>query len=1776
MKRVLLLILILGLLLPAAASCAPGEVFCRQNLFAEEDSLREQAISAALMQTEEVASSRFLMSGSESREEQYIVRFSETLSDEELLTLLSGTEYRLLTSSAERVFAVTLQDSEAFRDACGEALLYCCEDRVLCAASVPTDPMVSACAEYEQLELFSAWELITPSSDIVVAVLDTGVNRTHEDLAGATLLNGYDAVTHTACVTGDADGHGTAVTGLIAAVADNGAGSAGVAYGVQILPVRVANGSNSIYSSDLIGGIHFAADAGAAILNLSLGGYSYSAAEYDAVCYAQEKGCILIAAAGNDGETEHGASEIYPASYPGVISVGSCSSAGTRSSFSQKNDSVDLLAPGEALLLLATDEQGKSVYLQDSGTSYAAALVTGVAALVLSALDAGVRLQGEELLVLLADGRSHKGGGVGYGAVSARQAVEDANMPLITGVTNGATYDEPVRIFFNRGTATLDGEEFDDGDTVYGNGRHILTVTDGSRRQTLLFRLSYTPASFEMTEEENAVSFTYTGGTATLDGIPYEAGTSVTAPGWHLFCLTDALGDVVRQSFYCDFDLPAVSGVEDGGLYDHPVCIRIAGGGSAVLDGEPVSGETTVATDGEHLLQVSNGMGSKTYRFTLATGVEEYENAVSRSHVISDAGNGWYAIYSEMLTGLRVYDATDGTYCAFLATETVQGYAFTDDSLLIFGEWRLTVLNPAGMLSGDPVLASYQIRCEGFAYADGQVYCLSDGGLYTVSTEDGSMTFLMETDADELYAAGSFLWLYSSASDRFIRYTCGDGATDVFFPAFQAKGLRKLFAEGWLFCGGTAVRLSDFTAAFTFDGYAVGCTDRLLFSTNGVYRLSDGTRVGAYGRTVSCVLATEEETLVCGLTGGLLRYPSGYGFAPLTGNTVSSPARSNAYTRLFRLYGNASLTAIAADGDRFGAILNEERKLLLFSDDALQETDLPFAPDGIVLSEDRCCVWSESSGLLWLDGELLSLGMPVQSAFFCGGALYLLCAGRLYRYENGELADPGFTASEVTQAVGRGDVLAWLSGGRLYVRSGERLHSIACSADRLLTDGTYVLVGKRVYLAASLALVCVLESEVLSVCSGVVMAEDGFYALKDGSRLLEAVFDVYEAASLATGCGAVLYSAGSIAVSGFSYAIWEEPFLEGIPANGLIDGQTVLFYDRGLGYLDGEACPSGTEVTAPGEHLFTLVLPCAAVRQYTFTVIPALEGISVSASVYRLAVGETGALRIQYHPNGTSSIPVVYSLTGDCIRLESDGTFTALQEGEATITVETEDGRFRTSCRIVVSAVLLRFEEGTGYQIDREAGYLYGVSAGMRAEDLIAQVISEGVVSVSEKYVGTGTVLTLSADDGTELDRLTVAVTGDLDGDGFMTLQDLLLLEQALQSGGEWDACYALAADLSGNGKVSDQDVNLMRQMLLFETGSSRRAIPPEGDTGILGVFLPSVICRGDTVSVTLYLADGETSACAGCYGVSGRLVYDADVLTYLGKETYGWTVETSVGNGSLSFLSTGEAADGTLPIVTLRFSVTADAEGESTLLLRDGVLLSDGRAYGLARTELSLQPEERVYGSPALWIAGMTEPFSEACMSYEVIVPSGTPALDYLLRYPENCTVTARNTVFDRSDELEATFTFTFADGEIRTYTVYAVRNGTLRQSSDSSLAVLVAEGLSFPFDPAVTEYRLTVPYDMEQLTLHWQTSDSQATVLCSDMALLPGEETCITLTVTAEDGSQTIYTLRVFREAQTGSTATPPIQKSSEKNWLWIIPVLILLLGGAVILWLKKTKRL
>ena len=324
--------------------------------------------------------------------------------------------YRVIKRFKSYALVEIPQDRVSGMVALNSSFEYVARNVRLRAFAIPNDPMYVDQWGMSLVNAELAWDVNVDCSPIIVAVIDTGVDYWHEDLRDNVWRNeiecmgspnvdddgngfvddcyGWDFVNSDPDPIDD-QGHGTHVAGIVGAVGNNSTGVAGVCWKARIMAVKIlgSNGTGSAY--DFLSAVHYAVDNGARVINTSLGTDDCNISEAslqplrDAVEYANSKGIVIVAAAGNSG-SDNDTCPVYPASfskdYPNVISVASVDGDGKLSSFSNYGlNTVDLAAPGGfsgSKSILSTYAGNSYTYI--AGTSIASPFVAGAVAHILS------------------------------------------------------------------------------------------------------------------------------------------------------------------------------------------------------------------------------------------------------------------------------------------------------------------------------------------------------------------------------------------------------------------------------------------------------------------------------------------------------------------------------------------------------------------------------------------------------------------------------------------------------------------------------------------------------------------------------------------------------------------------------------------------------------------------------------------------------------------------------------------------------------------------------------------------------------------------------------------------------------------------------------------------------------------------------------------------------------------------------------------------------------------------------------------------------------------------------------------------------------------------------------------------------------------------------------------------------------------------------------------------------------------------------------------------
>ena len=286
---------------------------------------------------------------------------------------------------------------------------------ILEAQEVPNDPLFTAQSHLQQVGAEEAWDITVGLEDVIIAIVDTGVDDNHPDLRDKVI--GGTTIGRTSA-TGDQVGHGTRAAGLAGAASDNRFGVAGISWESPILAVRVTDDNGKTTSGDIAAGILWAVANDASVINVSFAPLWSNSVVRSAAARAYNSGALVVISAGNTGK------HAKALGYPEALFVGAVDAGNSLADFSSRGPFVDVVAPGSAVWTTSLD----SNYAPASGTSFSAPIVSGVVALVWSVNPELRPVTVSEILAgtTLDLGARGRDDSYGNGAVSAIGAVRAA------------------------------------------------------------------------------------------------------------------------------------------------------------------------------------------------------------------------------------------------------------------------------------------------------------------------------------------------------------------------------------------------------------------------------------------------------------------------------------------------------------------------------------------------------------------------------------------------------------------------------------------------------------------------------------------------------------------------------------------------------------------------------------------------------------------------------------------------------------------------------------------------------------------------------------------------------------------------------------------------------------------------------------------------------------------------------------------------------------------------------------------------------------------------------------------------------------------------------------------------------------------------------------------------------------------------------------------------------------------------------------------------------
>ncbi len=1793
-KRFLSLLICLSLMLPLFAAI---EWLQPISAFAQEDIARKEAISSSLSEKGDTSHGEsFSPKG-----KRYIIKFKNSVSLNAIEKLLKGIDYSLLAESESRLFAVGLKNQGFFEENKDYIEYY--EADFEREASAVNDPMVSA--DLSKIGVFDAWENAKANSGITIAVLDTGVYRNHEDLKNVKILSGYDAVAKTANVKTDSAGHGTGIIGIIAATANNGLGIAGVANGATILPIKVSVSGTTIYSSDLIRGIRFAADAGAKIINMSVGGYSYSVAEQEAINYAAEKGCILIGAAGNGGNRGYADQKSYPASYENVISVASCDENGNRSDFSQYNDMVDVAVIGENITI--PDISAPDAYKTDSGTSFSCAIVSGIAALCMASAGKDARFESAEfealLITTLGTNRTE---GFGYGIINAKNMSDGARFPIITGVSNGITYSNSIKIGFNRGTALLNGESIRDGESVFDNGAHTLTVTDGKNKTTIRFKLNYDPLDYEFREFSTYCYFKFERGTALLNGFPYKSEEKITKSGKHTFILADG-EERLQKEITLNYSLPKVYGIENNGIYNHPVEISIIGKGNALLNGKAVDNEFVVYENGKYTLELISGNEGFNQKYSFEINNPngkffdgDYANAKSAV----DEENGFICLYGDSLVGVRIYDiATPEEYLHFLPVGKTYAHCFYQDKLLLAGENGITVISAENAISGEASIIKTFLPqgIEAFAFGDNQIFGYGEGNIYTINPETEEATLLTENapSAEKILYSDEKLLLIAPKESNAINIL---NLNTLEFNSFESDidlTNDNIFFKGEYIAVGNVIFNLSGKKLLEFQAFRVlDINDSKVFTDRYIIDIESGEEMGTFPFDISSICFGINKTYIFGSDAeyGIISFEKqdiySYGAAKRTDRILGSNENLNDF-RTDANYIQSSIISSSVYKDNIYLIFNQRNAVYTMDVTKLSEASpvyLKYIPEKIITSDEYTAISFKNLSVLYIapskdikNGEYLWLDEKCSAIAYLNQKFYLLSGGKIleYNYKSGVLTHTGLNAFDI--ASHKDSLYVSNDEGLIQYDSSLAVLNKASIQKGKILIGDEIIVGKTVYKLKDFKKLFDLDSQVYAFRGSVILTKNGVYSISRNEFIGKLGVSSLETAVITENNSIVAFGKGEITITvcRHEHEITASTEISGVENGGIYVGKAKIEYTHGIGFLNGKKFESGSEIKESGKHILDIALPFGNSVSISFTIGAQLNGIKFLADSRVLSVGESVTLRVLYLPEGASSVPVEFSCDSKGLKVNENGEITAIAIGNYTVHAKavTEQGTFTAKCLISVRSDIIAFNTQCNYTTDRDNSLILGVTPGTLAKDVLsklssgikAQIYSSNGTKI-DGYIGTGNKMILKNSKGEITDELTFAVVGDTDGDGFISAYDLYILEDAIKNQKSSKA-ISVAADINKDSRISDSDFRHLRRLVLgVDKGNMGADL--ENPFGSFSLQTLSHIENGDIIEAVFCV-----SGCKYAKGLYGNLNFGKG-LEFIEYESEEWDIDIFEYSDSLSFYAYDDrgriCGKPFKSLITFRFRVTAQA-GETLQFTSKGfkTTFADG-AKTVGFEKHIVKVSEPVIAEPKILFGNAVSfTFNPEIYDYSIVIPFSSAIADISVVCGENESYTISSCVIPDSGSKTITVGINRESGKTEYYNIQVKRDATPHIDSNCELMILEVEGfkLSPSFVSNFYEYDISVPFGTEKINVYCVAENNTAAIDISDTSVSP-EGSVVFVTVSAPDGESLVYRINVSvlpkepEESSQGQSSQnqssqAPIQDEDEFD-IGVVIAWIVILGG------------
>ncbi len=1613
-KKIISTLLSIALLATSSCLALSSKASKEQiNPFRTEDRERDNIIAYATGEKSGGITKNTFSMGDNRR---YIVTFKKDASLSQIKAALTGYKYRLLADSSQRVFLI--HTDESFEKTYKEIILSFEEDSIReIAETIPNDTYAQN-YEYEMLNMFKAWDHGFGSKDIIIAVTDSGLLRNHEELKDANILEGYDYATSSTGVNSDTSGHGTKIIGLLSATPNNGKGACGIAPECTILPLKITAENGKIYTSDFLDSIYMAADSGADIINMSLGGYKYLESEAKAMEYAYNKGCILVASSGNEGnDAEYAGMKCYPASYDGVISVGSVDSEGKSCIFSQHNDAVDISAPGKDLYLIDKNNG----YVVSSGTSFSTAFISGAAALALSELGGAATMNSDAFDYLISEcAMGEKSNRLGAGILDVEKVIANVHSPLVWGVENGGVYYDNVKIHFNKGEAVLDGESFNSGDLCKHTGNHTLSVTDGDKITEINFTTDNLPLEYKL-KNGNGYSYAeFSYGKGTLNGLPYKSGEKITTEGKHTLVLTSPYGNKETFQFTLSFSDVAIYGVENGKKYASPVNISIPSGGTINLDNEKItSNRFTVSKNGTHTLTVSQNGGKKT---TVTFDIEYAQGIVdtSVSDVKAISEYGVMVIWNGINRGVRLYDSETLKLIKYVNLgENITNACFIGEKLYVAGTNNLYAFAGKELKTNATATAVYTFE---FPIT---VSTFDSDALYSVqssSVNSGKITKLPISSFEEQeictlksipdiisYDSVTNCIGFGKKEESKFYISSADGSVMKTFHTDDVLKNGFIFKNGKIAYGGKVFSIEKQKLVFyVSDSKAMYFDGTKLITENAIYNTETFENQGIFEFPIEN-LALCNGVYYISFDNSYL-YISEIPPSAICFDILGNSGTNGTFGTDVSL--SAKATSVASVNN---TLFLTDNSNILYSVD---KTDLsltsyvflPFVPTGIKALDKDLYIYSDKFSYILiystLSGKMVLFETPhpvskldtgkEMFAYIAGSELYVystdykkLFSDRTKTYHSACFSKDGQFMHTLSERSFYTILECRSTDG--FSQNYEKI--LNYNAFDMFCDDIYLYINTAVYNISDGNVASSMTSKVYGRNDNTFVTATGLFENGKYKSHIDLSSNIYH---LDPNGDLYLFDGNTLSITRNTYGRYNvDPNVVGVENGGVYSSSVSFTFSRGVAYLDGVRTEGGKTVSSGGEHTLVISLPFGVIYEYKFTVNASLSEIRIKGGDVALKVNGETKLSVEFFPIGAPEADIMFYCESDVASVSTDGVLKGLKPGEATVFAATLDGVYVTSIKVVVKASVLEFTHSY-YGIDLTNGILYNVPSGTTVQAFFNSLTSEAKNhtklfdvnknEVTEGIIKTGMEIRLLNQKEEILDSLLIAVTGDCNGDGDVDIGDLVTASGMI-NGQSIATVFVCGADFSNNGIVDVADIFTYKEIISGKenTVSIAGTAKPISDTNII---LSCVESNG-TYTITLSSEDA-------LLGISGIITYSEADLEFVSAEKKGTVYGTEATENGIRFFSTFSAPTSD-NLVTVTFK--AKTEGTQVFCIEEILIYSD-ETKSAENISLSYTPGLKPSGndneviSPSLGI--LIPEFSPNVFSYALKVPYGTESVEF------------------------------------------------------------------------------------------------------------------------------------------------------------------------------------